>query len=338
MRHVLSIVGVTLGVLLLVSPSVCAGASASVSVCDRLIARQVRSAASSTDAQLTMQDLTDRALWGVGGATTGGAAYDEKLNAIFNGTVDFRSSSNGSVPQPYAAMGSAPDYAPAVPAPTQSPSALLRDKFVRWFGSSAALNCTSSGYPAYNPTAVGFGTFNLYQIHANMDINATMFNAFNAHVIAAVQSFPAISGNANDTLAKAQDVATVTALLNSFLRSGSSTPSPAAAQANMICTYSDCDCAPGLEGELCVEPQSSSSSSSSSSTADGDISSSSTADFSSSSSGVTGEDSSSTGTGGSSSGGGNDCDGRACSAWRTVGGASPLFATLAALLGALQLW
>jgi hypothetical protein len=104
----------------------------------------------------------------------------------------------------------------------------------QFFGAESALHCTADGYPDYSSTVTGFGNFNQYEMHANMNITQGVFNAFNSQVLAA----------AADKGADAADQEEVSAYLNSFGRNGHD-------NTNEICRMSDCVCATGYEGANC---------------------------------------------------------------------------------------
>ena len=209
-------------------------AASNTTLCDRLVSYQLLDPTSSTDAQGVMGRLFNRGVRGTEGSTDGGAIADPSMDAIWSGAVQYRE--NTTVPQPFANQGPTPNY--------QTDSAAkdaLADKWRKWLGSPSALHCTAAGYPAYSTTALGFGTFNLYQVHANMVITAAQFAAFNNHLTTAFHSMGELQPTIDD------DVAEFAALLNSFARCQVG----GVQAANEICTAQGCPCAPGVQGADC---------------------------------------------------------------------------------------
>lgn len=181
-----------------------------------------------------MGRLFARGVRGTEGSTTGGAIADSSMEAIWSGAVQYRE--NTTVSQPFRLQGATPNYITDTAAKNA-----LADKWRRWLGSPAALNCTAAGYPAYSTTALGFGSFNQYQVHANMVISATQFAAFNSHLTTAYRSLGELQPTIDD------DVAEFQAFLSSFARNQVGGTQGTA----QVCTAAGCPCIAGVEGDDC---------------------------------------------------------------------------------------
>lgn len=203
-------------------------------LCDKLVSYQLFDPTDSTAALAVMGTLFNRGVRGTEGSTSGGAIADVSMDAIWSGAVQYRE--NATVPQPFGLQGATPNYKTS-----SSAKDALADKWRRWLGSPSVLGCTASGYPAYSTSALGFGSFNQYQVHANMVISATQFAAFNAHLVTAFRSLGELQPTIDD------DVAEFQALLNSFARNQVGQTQGA----SQVCTAAGCPCIAGVEGDNC---------------------------------------------------------------------------------------
>jgi hypothetical protein len=197
-----------------------------VTICDRITAAAGGDFTKSTAEVSALTTL-------VAGFTTGtnGVFNNAVTKDYFNGNINYRQ--NGPTPQPFASQGASPNFNTN---PTAQSTLVLH--FVQFLGSQSALACTASGFPAYsNNAGGGFGVFNQYQVHANMNITQTVFSTFNNAVLSAATAAGATSN----------DILTITSYLQTFGRNNANT-------ANEICTQLSCACATGIVGDNCDQP------------------------------------------------------------------------------------
>jgi hypothetical protein len=195
-----------------------------VTLCDRLTTANGADNRVWQNEYNLVQELVVRA---IAGNTTVGILKDPITADYFNGKINYRASTY--VPSPFKSPKS-PNFNTDATA-----AATLINHLVNFFGASGALGCTAVGFPQYQSFTPA-GSFTQYQVHANMNITASVFSAFNSHIIAAATSLGANSDDQN----------AVNGILGSFARTN--LPN---GQANEICTQPDCPCATGITGSNC---------------------------------------------------------------------------------------
>ena len=157
-----------------------------------------------------------------------GFFIDPQLRPYFNGALNYRS---GPVAQPFAGVNPrAPDYTVAGTSQTS-----LVEHLVRFF--TTPLQCSAAaGMQPYVSTVPGFGPFNQYQVHANMNITAPIFTSFNNYILQAAATAGVPS--AGQTI--------IQNYLSSFGRDNTK-----ATKDTQICWTEQCPCAYGITGANC---------------------------------------------------------------------------------------
>jgi len=213
------------------------------SPCDRLVVANGGSFTVSSSAQSVMGTFVNGVAGGVNGNP--GLFDNSATKGFFDGSINYRA--NGPVLGPFTGNhslgGLVSPNAPAYSATNSPYLPFHAEHLIAFFGN--AFGCSATNFPVYSNLSPvpGYGTFNQYQVHANMNLTQTQFSAFTSIFISSLTSM-----SMNST-----DLNFVSSFLSGFERNTLSIT-------NSICTDVSCVCANGITGTNCGTMISSSSS------------------------------------------------------------------------------